>query len=181
MQSTGQTSTHAESFVPMHGSQMIYATLSPERSFLQRASITCLFLLLGAGAVAQPPNGWQEAPEFVRLFAPPAPRAAAYRAYVSPLDLQAALRAITADPAMLHPPGSWDPQPVLAADAFGQSGSYDRFALARLYGARRPLVARGPRADGGQVVEAWTLISPYPDAELQRLQAGTLLIVVRLP
>jgi hypothetical protein len=26
MQSTGHTSTHAESFVPTHGSQMIYAT-----------------------------------------------------------------------------------------------------------------------------------------------------------
>jgi hypothetical protein len=29
MQSTGHTSTQAVSFVPMHGSQMIYATRSP--------------------------------------------------------------------------------------------------------------------------------------------------------
>jgi hypothetical protein len=131
--------------------------------------------------VAQSPAGWQEAPGFVRLFAPPPPGAAAYRAYVSPLDLEASLRAIASDPSLLHPPGSWDPRPVAPADAFGQSGSYDRFALARVYGARRPLLARGPRAEAGRVVESWTLISPYPDAELQTLQPGTLLIVVRLP
>src|SRR5687767_6103031 len=29
MQSTGHTSTHAVSFVPMHGSQMMYATRGP--------------------------------------------------------------------------------------------------------------------------------------------------------
>src|SRR5688572_27501405 len=32
MQSTGQTSTQALSFVPMHGSQMMYATDAPSRS-----------------------------------------------------------------------------------------------------------------------------------------------------
>jgi hypothetical protein len=29
--------------------------------------------------------------------------------------------------------------------------------------------------------ESWTLIAPYPDAALQRLEAGTLIIVLRVP
>src|SRR6476619_334923 len=41
MQSTGQTSTHAVSFVPTQGSQMIYAThYSRNWYFVQRRSIT---------------------------------------------------------------------------------------------------------------------------------------------
>ena len=40
MQSTGHTSTQALSFVPMHGSQMIYATPSPTRLDFQRAKYT---------------------------------------------------------------------------------------------------------------------------------------------
>jgi hypothetical protein len=71
-------------------------------------------------------------------------------------------------------------RPVAAAEAFGQSGGYNRWKLARLYGARRAKVARMPRVENGRVVEAWTLISPYPDPGLERLEPGTLLIVLRL-
>ena len=117
----------------------------------------------------------------MRLFAPPPPRAAAYRLYVSPLDVPAVLRQMAGDPGLLRPPGAWEARSLVAAEAFGQSGNYERWRLARLYGARRPLVARGPTGEGGQGREAWTLISPYPDAELQTLQPGTLLIVLRLP
>ena len=81
---------------------------------------------------------------------------------------------------LLHPPGAWVPAPVLPADAFGQTGSYDRSRLARLYGARRPVVARGPRGAGGRPSEAWTLVSPYPNRDLTRLESGTMLIVVDL-
>ena len=38
----------------------------------------------------------------------------------------------------------------------------------------------GPRLDQGQT-ESWTLIAPYPDAALQRLESGTLIIVLRIP
>jgi hypothetical protein len=69
---------------------------------------------------------------------------------------------------------------VPAAEAFGQSGGYNRWQLARLYGARRVKVARLPRLENGQVVEAWTLVSPYPDPTLRRLEQGTLRIVLRL-
>src|SRR3954465_4036603 len=52
MQSTGQTSTHAVSLVPMHGSQMIYATI--------------LILLASCD------------PALVALFTPPPPRRGRY-------------------------------------------------------------------------------------------------------
>ena len=123
-------------------------------------------------------TGWREAREYVRLFAPPAQQAA-YRAYVSPLGLEATLKEITADPAVLHPPGAWTPQAVIPFDAFGLSGSYNRWKVAGLYRSRRAQVARGPRLNQGEL-ESWTLIAPYPDETLQRLETGTLVIVLRM-
>ena len=73
------------------------------------------------------------------------------------------------------------PQALLPSDAFGQTGSYDRWKVAKLYGAERAMVARGPRAlSGDNPSEAWTLISPYPDKQVERLESGTLLIVLDL-
>ena len=66
-------------------------------------------------------------------------------------------------------------------DAFGAGGTYDRWKLARVFGAHQPNVARGPRGDRGLIDESWTLVSPYPSADLGRLEPGTLLIVVRVP
>jgi hypothetical protein len=60
-------------------------------------------------------------------------------------------------------------------DAFGSGGLYDRAALARLYGSRRPSVARGWIDEAGRF-ESLTLISPHPDAGLTRLEPGTLII-----
>lgn len=142
-----------------------------------------LFVVLSS-TVSAPQAGvpWQDAPRFLGLFAPPGrQKAAAYRASVTALDLDTVLDRLAGDPALLRPPGAWEPRAVLPLDAFGQAGTYDRWALARLYGARRPRVARGPREADGRVVESWTLISPYPDATLQRLEPGTLLIVLRVP
>lgn len=42
-------------------------------------------------------------------------------------------------------------------------------------------VARGTRRAGDGTIEAWTLISPYPDPGLQRLEAGTLLLILTRP
>jgi hypothetical protein len=67
------------------------------------------------------------------------------------------------------------PAPAEPLDAFGAAGSYDRGKLARLYGGARPRVSRGWRRSGRQF-ESLTLISPYPDASLEHLQPGTLLI-----
>jgi hypothetical protein len=122
---------------------------------------------------------WREAPEYLPLFAP-AQHRSAYRAYVSPADIQATLQQLLADPGVLHPPGAWTPQALIPYDAFGLSGSYNRWKVAGLYRSRRALVARGARLDQGQT-ESWTLIAPYPDAALQRLEPGTLIIVLRVP
>ena len=122
---------------------------------------------------------WREAPHYVDLFAPPAHRSA-YRAWVSPLDIQATLRQILRDPAVLRPPGAWAIQPQIPYDAFGLSGSYNRWKVAGLYRSRRAQVARGPRLDQG-MTESLTLIAPYPDVTLQRLETGTLIIALRLP
>ena len=141
-----------------------------------------------SGAAPAPPAvtsieqiaGFRPAPEFLSLFAPRLHRDA-YRSFVSALSLADVLRRLAADPLRLLPPGAWAPQATLPFDAFGEAGTYDRFRLARLYGARRAMVARGPRGRPGAVAESWTLVSPYPDAQLEHLEPGTLLIVLEVP
>ena len=123
--------------------------------------------------------GWREAPEYVRLFAPQTQHGA-YRAYVSALGFEETLKQITETPAALHPPGAWTPQAMIPYDAFGLTGSYNRWKVAGLYRSLRARVARGPMLDQGQT-ESWTLIAPYPDETLQRLEPGTLIIVLRNP
>ena len=150
---------------------------------MRRMVVAVAMLWLGAAAAnAQlPPSGaWQEAAGYLRLFAPFGTRAGAYRIFVTTLPMDVLLGRLVHDPSLLHPPGAWVPAPVLPPDAFGQTGSYDRSRLARLYGARRPVVARGPRGAEGRPGEAWTLISPYPSRDLTRLESGTMLIVVDL-
>lgn len=130
-------------------------------------------LLLGASF-----PGFEAAPRHVRLFTPLHLPAGTYRAYVTSERLDEVLDRLRRDPAF-GSPGSFEPKTVVALDAFGTTGPYNRWQLARLYGARRARVARGPRLEDGQVVEAWTLVSPYPDADLRRLEKGTLIIVLR--
>jgi hypothetical protein len=72
----------------------------------------------------------------------------------------------------------WKIDAVDPLDAFGAAGPYDRFAIARLYGGRRARVAHGWHESGGQF-ESITLISPYPDAALERLMPGTMMIIWR--
>jgi hypothetical protein len=153
---------------------------------LASAALLCL---IARGVAAQaPPGDWHEAPAYRALFAPSGARAGAYHIYVTARDLQAVLRQVSSEPATLHPPGSWLPVAQLPSDTFGQTGAYDRSALARLYGARRATVARGPRGQAsssaplgaGRPREAWTLVSPYPSPDMRRLEPGTLLIVMDL-
>ena len=142
--------------------------------------VVCL-LLSGMCATAQVGEPWRDAPAYLPLFAPAGARGAAYRIFVSPVDLDTTLRRLEADGSLVRAPGAWQPRPALPLDAFGQAGRYDRSALARVYGARQPRVARGARMENGRVVESWTLIAPYPDTALRGLEAGTLLVVLRLP
>ena len=146
--------------------------------------MSTLYSSCGAAAqgltVGPPPGEWRNAPAYVRLFTPLRAHTDAYDAYVSPRDLSDVLRQLGNDPSLVHPPGSWTASAVLPLEAFGLTGSYDRAKLARLYGARRALVARGPRGKGGRPTQSWTLISPYPDRNLERLEPGTLLIILNL-
>jgi hypothetical protein len=139
-----------------------------------------LAVLLLVSAIA----GFTESPLYRRLFTPVHVPDGTYRTYVTPRALDevlADLESVSDGPQSRLAHGTpVEPTTVVAAEAFGQSGGYDRWKLARLYGARRARVARLPRMEGGQVVEAWTLISPYPDPALERLEPGTLLIVLRL-
>jgi hypothetical protein len=123
---------------------------------------------------------WQEAPDYVALFVA-RPYREAYRAFVSPLPLDEVLHAIAPDEHRLQAPGSWTAGQQGPLDVFGTGGTYDRWKLARLFGSRSPQVARGPLVRDGLVAESWTLVSPYPAADLSRLQRGTLLIILRVP
>lgn len=136
-----------------------------------------MVVLLGA---APPGAPWRAAPAYVALFAPPAYHDA-YAAYVTSRPLDDVLRSLGGEPQLLHPPGAWDARSLLPQEAFGDSGPYDHSRLARLYGARRVRVARGPRGEAGRVSETWLLASPYPDPALSRLDEGTLLVVLRVP
>lgn len=134
----------------------------------------------GPSTLLRAGTAWKDAPSFLTLFAPTGPRAGSYRIYVSPLDLDATLQQLSDDSALVRTPGAWEPHAVLPLDAFGQTGSYNRWAVVRLYRGSRPRVVRGARRENGQITESWTLISPYPDTTLQRLEPGTLLVVLRL-
>jgi len=153
--------------------------LQPSSITRPTVAILAALVVLACTDLRSAESSWRDAPEYVGLLAPQAHRSA-YRAYVSPLGLEATLKQLLADPAVLHPPGAWTPQAMIPYDAFGLSGSYNRWNVAGLYRSRRAQVARGPRLDQGQL-ESWTLIAPYPDAALQRLEPGTLIIVLRIP
>ena len=62
----------------------------------------------------------------------------------------------------------------------GNPGRSPPRTLARLYGSRLVRVVRGARADRGRVVEAWTLISPYPSADLRTLHPGTMRLILKV-
>jgi hypothetical protein len=161
--------------------------LVQRQSIPWRVSVAGALLL--AATTAMPPVGsaadamaaLRDSPAFLDLFASRLHRDA-YRSFVASESLDDLLREIAGDRRSGRAPGSWTASPVSPFDAFGDTGSYDRFRLARLYGSTRPRVARGPRLDDeGQTVESWTLISPYPDPALSRLLPGTLVIVLRMP
>jgi len=102
-------------------------------------------------------------PGLAALYAPPHPQLGRYEVCVAaaPLDR-------VADPA-------WPREQVAPLDALGTAGAYDRAAVARLYGALRPTVARGWIRRVGEL-ESVTLISPVPDPTATRLDPGTLII-----
>ena len=134
--------------------------------------------LPGGGDVAAA-AGFRRAPGFLPVFTPQRHRDA-YTTWVAPLPIDDVLRRLEPVPQLLHPPESWRATPTLPVDAFGDSGTYDKSRLTRLYGATRVMVARGPVAPLSAPAETWTLLSPYPSPALDHLERGTLLIILRL-
>jgi hypothetical protein len=114
-----------------------------------------------------------------RLFTPPA--AAGTSCVVrSALSIDALAR----DYARREPGspfGAWRVSPSPPLDAFDAAARFDRHRLARLYGSRRPLIARGPIERNGRIVASLTLIAPYPDTALSKLLPGTMVIVFWIP
>ena len=146
-----------------------------------RSSITRDIVLIALVAAA--PAGaavlWQEAAEYVSLFAP-AGHADSYGIAVTPAGLDDVLKELSVDQTLVRTPGAWAVRYESATDVFGTAGRYNRWLLARLYGSRQVRVARGARADRGRVVEAWTLISPYPSADLRTLHPGTMRLILNV-
>lgn len=138
--------------------------------------------LLAASAVAggapPGPDLGQPSPALERMFTPLSVPPGTYRVTTTPRaigDLAAALKAGDGAAAT----GRWAVEWLESHDAFGQAGVYDRFALAQLFGGTRAAVIRGARVEEGRRV-AYTLISPYPDPSFTRLDAGTMVIRLRL-
>jgi hypothetical protein len=134
--------------------------------------------LLSRVAAAPDGEGWRAAPEFLALFTPRHAPAGAYAAYITSRNLDTVLDEVR-NPEF-STPDAWKVHSFIPWDAFGESGGYDRWNVARLYGARPARVARAPRLENGRVTEVWTLISPHPSAALDRLESGTLLLVLRI-
>lgn len=119
-----------------------------------------------------------ERPDLARLFTPLAASVGTYRVMTTDralADVAARLKACDEAPA----PGAWALTRPEAHDAFGQAGLYDRHRLAQLFGGKRLTVARGSLARGDGI-DAYTLISPYPDAQLTTINDGTLVIVLHI-
>jgi hypothetical protein len=135
-------------------------------------------VLLGvAPAAAEAP--WRTAPVYRDLFAPVNHRDA-YHISVAEAGLDDVLADLRADQTLLRTPGAWTVTRESGPDAFGSAGQYNWWLLARLYGNRHVRVARGARVDRGRVIEAWTLISPYPSADLRTLHPGTMRLILTM-
>ena len=166
MQSTGQTSTHAVSFTPMHGSQMIYA-------------ITSLMIAMMSPEPKRPaPPATSCDPALTVLFTPAHPAIGRYEVCTTSESIEA----LAGTGRQASP--DWPPfngiEALESLDAFGAAGSYHRPALARLFGGIRVQVARG-WIDRQDRFESFTLLSPYADATLTHLQAGTMIIHLVIP
>jgi hypothetical protein len=116
-----------------------------------------------------------------RLFTPPDVPPGTYRVLTTSLPIEQVRARFKRDVPM--PPGvtaaAWQIENGDPGGAFGNSGPYNRAMVAQLYVGRRLSVARGSVLEDGRVIASVTLISPYPDATLTRLERGTMIVVFR--
>jgi hypothetical protein len=118
---------------------------------------------LASPEAPQPPN-YACDPALTALFTPRHPQLGRYEVCTTsePLEVVSATSGSSDRPAALE-----------ALEAFGSVGSYDRWALVRLYGGTRVRVARGWTAAPDRFLSV-TRLSPYPDATLTHLLPGTM-------
>jgi hypothetical protein len=107
-------------------------------------------------------------PSLAALFTPVHPELGRYEVCTTSRPIEEVVAEGPADP-------PHEIEPLEALDAFGTAGPYNRAALARLYGGTRVRVARRWQQHDDQFVSE-TLLSPYPDATLTRLNSGTMVI-----
>jgi hypothetical protein len=116
-------------------------------------------------------------PAHARLFAPPQ-SAERYQFLLTDASIEDVAR-ICRERWPSPSKGSWAVAPGSAGEAFDVAALFDRPRLARLYGGTRPKTARGPIGSPNTRAVV-LLLSPYPEADLKRLNAGTLIMVVAL-
>jgi hypothetical protein len=103
------------------------------------------------------------------LFTPPRPELGHYEVCTTPAGLESAAAETGTRGQEVRI------EALEALDAFGAAGPYNRAALAQLYGGTRVRVVRRWQQRGNQFTSE-TLLSPYPDATLTRLNSGTMVI-----
>ena len=134
-----------------------------------------MIVMMSPGPTRQAPPTTTCDAALTALFTPPRPKIGRYEACTTSESIDA-----LADPGR-QASADWPPFSAIEAleslDAFGAGGSYHRPALARLFGGTRVQVARG-WIDRPDRFESFTLLSPYTDAALTHLQAGTMIIHV---
>jgi hypothetical protein len=150
------------------------SVLAEAKSITRRLVATALLVSAPAAAAVQ----WRDTPAYTALFAPVAHRAA-YHAATTAAPLDAVVEEAR-DRGARAATDEWAIRYEQPQDAFGTAGPYNRWQLALVYGSAQPRVSRGVRMDRGRVVEAWTLISPYPSPDLRRLEPGTLRMVLAI-
>ncbi len=111
-----------------------------------------------------------------RLFTPPAAPSGVYRVYVASAKIEDVVEAFRSVARSEEVRGAWTVQETDPLSAFGDAGPYNRTKVAQLYVGVPVRVARGPIVRDGRTVASITLVSPYPDPTLMRLERGTLII-----
>ena len=157
------------------------------------ATLVALFFSLSARPIATaqsecPPLAYAGSHAFscrfdatlTRMFTPRAVPSGTYRVYVTDARIEQAVAGFRAVASSSHVEGAWVAHVMDPLDAYGDSGLYDRAKVARLYVGVRAQVARGPVVDHGRTVASITLVSPYPNVALTRLQPGTLIIEFKI-
>jgi hypothetical protein len=134
-----------------------------------------------AGSASGQPFSCRFDAALTRMFTPRSVPKDTYRVYVTDASIETVVAAFRAVASSADVAGAWTVQAMDPLDGFGKAGPYDRAKLARVYLGVRARVAHGPMVGRGRTVASMTLVSPYPDVSLSRLERGTLIIEFRIP